>query len=239
MVKAGGATLFAEPRFRICGDRSVMVEYGDGIDYEINRKVKQATALLTDRRLDGIKAVIPAYRSLTILYDPFLVDPESLRDQIVSLDEDKPEEPVQSSKIVKIPVCYGGEFGPDLNIVASCRSLSPDDVVALHSGRSYYIFMVGFAPGFCYLGGLDERLHTPRLATPRTLIPAGSVGIAENQTGMYPLASPGGWQIIGRTPLKLFAPERDNPFLYQAGDTIRFVPVSGEKYRKIYDEEHR
>ena len=143
------------------------------------------------------------------------------------------EECLSEPEVIEIPVYYGGTCGPDLAFVAEHAGVSEEDAIALHSRVEYPIYMIGFAPGFCYLGGLDERLITPRLETPRTMVEAGSVGIANAQTGMYPSASPGGWQLIGRTPLRLFAPEREKPFLYQPGDRIRFVPISEDEYRQI------
>ena len=144
---------------------------------------------------------------------------------------------IPAPRIVEIPVLYGGEFGPDIEVVAQHNGLTVEEVIAIHAATDYPIYMIGFTPGFCYLGGLDRRIHAPRRKTPRTLLPGGSVGIAEAQTGMYPVDSPGGWQIIGRTPLRLFAPERENPFLYEAGDRIRFMPVTGEEYERIRAKE--
>ncbi len=143
----------------------------------------------------------------------------------------------ESTRVVEIPVCYGGEYGPDIETVGKSSNLGPDEVIKLHCEPEYLIYMVGFTPGFPFLGGLNEKLHTPRLKAPRMAVPEGSVGIANNQTGMYPIKSPGGWQIIGRTPLKLFAPERKNPFLYKAGEKIKFVPVSPETYKELKSKE--
>ena len=134
-------------------------------------------------------------------------------------------------------MCYGGKFGPDIETVENTANLCKEDVIRLHSEPEYLIYMVGFTPGFPFLGGLNEKLFTPRLKTPRMKVPKGSVGIANNQTGIYPLSSPGGWQIIGRTPLKLFAPQRKNPFLYKAGDKIKFIPISRQEYEKLEKEE--
>ena len=132
--------------------------------------------------------------------------------------------------VVEIPVCYGGSYGEDLKDVAAHAGLTEEEVIKLHSSVDYNIYMLGFLPGFPYLGGLDPKLFTPRLDNPRTKIPEGSVGIGGEQTGIYPLESPGGWRLIGRTPLKLYDPDREQPFLYQAGDYIRFVPITAEEY---------
>ena len=134
---------------------------------------------------------------------------------------------------MKIPVCYGGDFGPDLSDVAEHAGMSAEEVIAIHSGHDYLIDMLGFLPGFAYLGGLDERLHTPRLATPRTRIEPGAVGIGGAQTGIYPLASPGGWRIIGRTPVRPYDPDRESPILYAAGDYLRFVPITPQEFSLI------
>ena len=136
-------------------------------------------------------------------------------------------------RIFEIPVCYGGEYGPDLENIAANAGLTPEEVIQIHSSRDYLIYMLGFLPGFAYLGGLDERIHTPRLANPRIRIRAGSVGIGGSQTGIYPLDSPGGWQLLGLTPINPYDPQREIPILYEAGDYIRFVPITGEEYREI------
>jgi KipI family sensor histidine kinase inhibitor len=135
--------------------------------------------------------------------------------------------------VTEIPVCYGGEYGPDLERIAAHAGLSTSEVIRIHSGRDYLIYMMGFLPGFCYLGGLDERIHTPRLSSPRLRIPAGSVGIGGSQTGIYPMDSPGGWQLMGMTPVKTYDPARETPILVEAGDYIRFVPVSEAEYFDI------
>ena len=229
--------LYDKPQIRLSGDRAILVEYGDAIDPAVNEKVRAMTALVKRSLPEGVEAVIPAYRNLSLLYDPLLASPERLLSLLEGLEARLGEVEIPPPRIVEIPVLYGGEHGPDLGIVAEHSRLTEAEVVAIHTGTDYPIYMVGFTPGFCYLGGLDRRIHTPRRKTPRTLLPGGSVGIAEAQTGMYPVDSPGGWQIIGRTPLRLFAPERENPFLYEAGDRIRFVPVSGEEYERIREKE--
>lgn len=229
--------LYPRARFRLSGDCALLVEYGDGIDPAVNEKVRAMTARLRRSALKGVQAVVPAYRSLSILYDPLATDPETLAGGLLALEADPREAEAAGPRVVAIPVCYGGQFGPDLQVVAEHTGLAENEVVALHSAVKYPIYMIGFTPGFCYLGGLDSRLRTPRRKTPRTELPAGSVGIAESQTGMYPVASPGGWQIIGRTPLRLFAPERETPFLYEAGDRIRFVPIPEAEFVRLQEEE--
>ena len=231
------AILYEKARFRLSGDRSLLVEYGDGIDPAINEKVRAMTALLKNNLPDGVEAVVPAYRSLSLLYDPLATAPATLAGILHALEADPHAAEIAEAKVVSIPVCYGGEFGPDIGVVAEHTSLREDQIVAIHASADYRIYMIGFTPGFCYLGGLDHRLHTPRRKTPRTYLPAGSVGVAESQTGMYPVDSPGGWQIIGRTPLRLFAPARETPFLYEAGDRIRFAPIDEAEFRRLQERE--
>ncbi|HET6490336.1 MAG TPA: 5-oxoprolinase subunit PxpB [Syntrophales bacterium] len=229
--------IYDKPRIRISGDRAILVEYGDVIDPAVNEKVRAMTTLLKGNLPEGVEAVIPAYRNLSLLYDPLATSPEKLLSLLLELEARLHEVKIPAARIVEIPVLYGGEFGPDIEVVAEHSGLTVEQVIAIHTATDYPIYMIGFTPGFCYLGGLDKRIHTPRRKTPRMLLPGGSVGIAEAQTGMYPVDSPGGWQIIGRTPLRLFAPERENPFLYEAGDRIRFVPVTADVYDRIHREE--
>lgn len=224
---------YEKPVFRVSGDCALLVEYGEGIDISINRRVRAMTAVLGERRLEGVKAIVPAYCSLAVIYDPCLVALHTLMEEIECLEAARLSSPPSPPSIVEIPVCYGCDLGPDLRFVAEHTRLNEEKVVALHSSADYPIYMIGFTPGFCYLGDMDPRLTTPRRKTPRTAVPDGSVGIAESQTGMYPIESPGGWQIIGRTPLRLFAPERENPFLYRAGDIIRFRPVGRDEFLEI------
>lgn len=223
--------------FRISGDRSILAVYGAGVDPQVNEKVRQLAALLHNSHGHGITAVVPSYCTLSVHYNPLETGFRELTSYLLQLEETIQEALVPQARTVVIPVCYGREFGPDIDFVASHNALSTAAVIELHSSTAYRIYAIGFAPGFCYLGGLDPRLHTPRLDSPRLKVVAGSVGIAGNQTGVYPLTSPGGWRLIGRTPLRLFAPERQNPLLYQPGDTIRFQPVSTEEYHLLLQKE--
>jgi KipI family sensor histidine kinase inhibitor len=228
--------LFQKARFRITGDQGLLVEYGDTIDLDVNHKVRSMAIVLEKNIPEGIIEIIPTYRSLLIVYEPLQTTPTRLKKILISLEERLPGIEIPPPGIVEIPVCYGGEFGPDIEFVAESHEITVNEVIRLHTEPEYPIYMIGFTPGFPFLGGLPEALHTPRLETPRTLVPEGSVGIANNQTGIYPVASPGGWQLIGRTPVKLFAPERPNPFLYQAGDRIKFKAISPEEYDRIEEE---
>jgi KipI family sensor histidine kinase inhibitor len=229
--------LFEKARFRTAGDRGLLVEYGDIIDPDVNNKVRSMAMVMEQDSPEGITEVIPTYRSLLIVYDPSSTNPVKLRKTLKTLEARLDEIKIPPPVTVEIPVCYGGEFGPDIEYVAESHNLTVEEVIELHCRPEYLIYMVGFTPGFPFLGGLSEKLHTPRLETPRTFVPEGSVGVANNQTGIYPVASPGGWRILGRTPVKLFAPGRRNPFLYQAGDRIKFNPISTEEYARILKQE--
>ena len=231
--------LLKKPLFRIAGDRGLLVEYGDVIDPVINKKVRAMAMVMAKEPIKGVLETIPTYRSLLIIYNPTTTNPTKLEKEIIALEKRLPQIKIPPSEAVEIPVCYGGEFGPDIQFVAEYNSITEDDVVRIHSGADYRIYMIGFTPGFPFLGGLPKVLHTPRLETPRSFVPERSVGIANNQTGIYPLASPGGWQLIGKTPLKLFAPEHSNPFLYKVGDRIKFIPISAEDYVRLTGEVKR
>lgn len=229
--------LFEKARFRTAGDRGLLVEYGDIIDPDVNNKVRSMAMVMEQNAPEGVIEVIPTYRSLLIVYEPSSTNPVKLQKTLKTLEAHLDEIKIPPPDTVEIPVCYGGEFGPDIEYVAESHHLTVEEVIALHCRPEYLIYMVGFTPGFPFLGGLSEKLHTPRLETPRTFVPEGSVGIANNQTGIYPVASPGGWRLLGRTPVKLFAPGRCNPFLYQAGDRIKFNPITAEEYARIFSQE--
>ncbi len=228
---------FEKARFRTAGDRGILVEYGDVIDPDVNSKVRSMAIVMDENPPAGVIEIIPTYRSLLIIYDPSVTQPDKLEKALDALEARLDEIRIPPPRTVELPVCYGGDFGPDIATVADTNNLTVEEVVELHCEPEYLIYMVGFTPGFPFLGGLSEKLHTPRLETPRTLVPEGSVGIANNQTGIYPIASPGGWQLIGRTPVKLFAPWRQDPFLYQAGDRLKFKPISADEYARIVAEE--
>ena len=220
-------------QFRISGDRALLAVYGAGVDPAVNEKVRRMAALVNSIHHPAIEAVVPSYCTLALHYNPLRIRWADLADLLLDLEQRLDEIADLEAATVDIPVCYGGELGPDLAFVAAQNGISPDEVIRIHSAVSYRIYAIGFAPGFCYLGGLDPRIHAPRLTTPRLQVAAGSVGIAGSQTGVYPLASPGGWQLIGRTPLCLFAPDRSPPIPYQSGDTLRFRPVSFEEFEHL------
>ncbi|HID64796.1 MAG TPA: 5-oxoprolinase subunit PxpB [Anaerolineae bacterium] len=229
--------MYSEPRFLLAGDSALVVEFGDEISEEVNHKVHALAYALEKNPLPGLGEAVPTYRSLLIHYDPLRLSHGDLVDFIRTILEKSEEYPLPEPHKVEIPTLYGGEFGPDIEFVAEHNGLSVEEVIRLHSGATYTVYMLGFTPGFTYLGGLPEVLATPRLPTPRTLVPAGSVALAGRQTGIYPIATPGGWRLIGRTPLKLFDPQRDPPTLLKAGDRVCFVPISEEEYRASLERE--
>ena len=226
--------MYDKPRYLPAGDRAMVVEFGDTIDPETNRSVRDMFVAIDKAEIPGVVEMVPTYRSILISYDPLKISDSGLREKVESVQGGLDESPVENPRVVLIPTLYGGEYGPDLSFVAEHAGINEEQVVSVHSGVQYLVYMIGFSPGFPYLGGLPESLHTPRLETPRTSIPAGSVGIADSQTGVYPLSSPGGWQLIGRTPLKLFDPIREPPGLLSAGYFVRFQPIASEKdYQNI------
>ena len=218
--------MYEEPLLLPEGEQAMVVELGDGISPEINRRVRNLMLAVEKAALPGVLDLVPTYRSLLICYDPMTITAANLQDSVRQVDLALDEQSLEKPHIVQIPTQYGGEHGPDLEYVAEHAGLTTAEVVSIHSGTDYLVYMMGFTPGFPYLGGLSERLVTPRLETPRKQIAAGSVGIAEGQTGVYPVSSPGGWRLIGRTPLRLFDPNREAPALLSAGDYVRFAPIS-------------
>lgn len=215
------------------GDSSLLIQFGNEISPEINQRIKATVQLMREQHIEGVLDVIPAFCSLLINYDPRVISYSEITKRIRKLLKVEMKAEDEKKKVFEIPVCYGGKYGPDLAYIAEHAGMTEEEVIALHSSKDYLIYMLGFLPGFCYLGGLDERLHTPRLATPRIKIDAGSVGIGGSQTGIYPMDSPGGWQLMGMTPVKTYDPEREVPILVEAGDYIRFVPVDEEEYLRI------
>ena len=218
------------------GDSSVLIEFGKEISPEINGQITALVHLMKEQHIEGVVDMIPAFCSLLINYDPRVISYGKIRRRLEKLLKLEVRQEGGSRQVIQIPVCYGGQYGPDLENIASHAGLSPQEVIDIHCSGDYLIYMLGFLPGFSYLGGLDERIHTPRLANPRIRIPAGSVGIGGSQTGIYPLDSPGGWQLLGMTPVKTYDPARQSPILFEAGDYIRFVPVNEEMFRSIREQ---
>jgi inhibitor of KinA len=211
------------PRIQPIGDSAAVIELGAGIALETNRRVSALAAQLTLRSITGVIEVVPTYAAVTVYYDPMQATYDEIASWLRLNAAQAAAQGERTAHVIEIPTLYGGEYGPDLTDVAAYHGLTPESVIAVHTGRDYHVFMLGFTPGFPYLGELDPRIVTPRLDSPRQRVPMGSVGIAANQTGIYPIQSPGGWRIIGRTTLKLFDLHRDPPFLIDVGDTVRFV----------------
>jgi len=225
------------------GDSAIVIRFGTKIEYEIHRKVQAVVDYLQHNSFQGFIECIPAYTSVTILYNPLQVwnsatnkerqtttPSKIVRSIVEDLLMNVREEKRAKHRVVEIPVCYGGECGPDLDYVAKVNHLSKDEVISLHSTTEYLVYMLGFSPGFPFLGGMAEELATPRRNSPRTAIPAGSVGIAGGQTGIYPITTPGGWRLIGQTPLQLFLPENEPPSLLAAGDIVKFYSISYDEF---------
>ena len=217
------------------GDTGVLAVFEQKIDEEIGAQVAALDAAVRAAKIPGAGETVPAFASLLVRYDPLLTDYGAVAGAVDALARRLPPPEPGAGRLVTIPVCYGGAFGPDLAFVAQHAGLTEAEVVRRHTGRDYRIYMLGFLPGFPYLGGLDPALCTPRLQNPRTAIPAGSVGIGGEQTGVYPVASPCGWQLIGRTPLRLFDPEQ--PPRYAAGDRILFTAITPEQFARLAEKE--
>lgn len=220
-------------QYKNAGDRALVVEFENEISKKVNQKVQDMAAAVENCSVRGIEEVVPAYRSLLIFYNPLIISGSHLKQTLIGIAGNIESSVVHRTVVVEIPTLYGGDFGPDLEYVAQYNGLSRETVIKVHSEREYLIYMLGFTPGFPYLGGLAEEIATPRLEVPRTKTPAGSVGIAGSQTGIYPIQSPGGWRIIGKTPLKLFDPNRSQPFLLKAGEYLKFIPIDQKEYEEI------
>jgi inhibitor of KinA len=219
--------LTVSPRILPAGDSAILVEFGEVIDPVVNSRVYALFDAVEKSLGDKVVEMIPTYRSLLVVYNPVEITFGEISEQVGGLLDgiQGDSETSTTREIIELPVVYGGEDGPDLDHVAEHAGISTQEVIDIHSGTGYLVYMLGFAPGFPYLGGLDERIACPRLTTPRVKVPAGSVGIAESQTGVYPNESPGGWQLIGRTAVPLFDVQRENPSLIKPGAEVRFVPV--------------
>ena len=212
-----------KPRIVPLGDSTLLVQFGDEIDLTINQRVHTFANLITAFSINGIIETVPAYATLLVHYDPLILSfsqiKDHLRAQISQMEEIESRKP----RRIEVPVRYGEETGPDLEFVASHCGLRVEDVIRIHSEKIYIVYMMGFTPGYPYMGKLDDALIMPRLETPRTRVPAGTVAIAGSQTGIYSIESPGGWQLIGWTPLKLLDPESETPFLFSPGDEVKFM----------------
>ena len=222
-----------KPKMLQAGESCVVIEFADEISREANDAVMALGQYLNVQKNIPIIECLPTYRSLAVYFDPLLINCNDVNKEAQLALSKMSTEEISLHKVISIPVCYGGKYGPDINNVAEHAGITAEDVIKRHSSVVCHCYMIGFVPGFAYLGGMDESIATPRLSNPRTVIKGGSVGIAGKQTGIYPIDSPGGWQLIGRTPLKLFTPKMDPPTLIQAGYDISFVPISEEEYKAI------
>lgn len=222
------------------GEQGIVVELGEDIDPAVNARVHALARAISARLGPAVLEVVPAYRSLLVLHDPLRRPRARLVRRIERLAALVGEAPAPGPRrVLRLPVCYGGDLGPDLADVARHARLEPAEVIAIHARPVYRVYMLGFTPGFPYLGGMSPRLSCPRLVVPRTRIPPGSVAIGGTQTGVYPVESPGGWRLVGRTPVRLFEPASRTPFLLAAGDGLRFVPVEREEFEAVAQEVER
>ena len=224
------------PEFASMGDSALMVIAGGSISYEINKTVHNMISVIDDQDWPGIKEIVPTYSSFVIHFDPIQFSMDGLIECVKNIWNIDTNSENTSARTVLIPTLYGADYGPDLESVSELTKLSMEEVIDIHSKTDYLVYALGFSPGFPYLGGLDSKIHCPRLGSPRVSVPRGSVAIADSQTGVYPVSSPGGWRLIGRTPVSMFDPSRVNPSLVTPGDYIRFVPIeSEEEYTFILD----
>ncbi len=221
------------------GDSAVTVQLGDAIHPRIHRRVRSFCHHLEKDVPPGVVEWVPAYGSVTVFYRPHVIRYDELVKKLTDLAADLDRVQLPPARLIVLPTVYGGEWGPDLPFVAEHNGLPPEEVIRLHSGRDYLVYMMGFVPGFPYLGGMSERIAAPRLERPRPRIPEGAVGIAGKQTGVYPLETPGGWRLIGRTPVRLYDPGREEPILLRMGDRLRFQPVSEAEFREIREQVRR
>jgi inhibitor of KinA len=213
------------------GDTGIQILFTLSISEKLNRHIQRIADVIVTNNAEGIIEVVPAFQTLTIYYDPIKIHYSLLEEKLNDIcSTTSSEVGIYQKEIITIPVCYGNQFGEDLNHIARHNGLTEQEVISLHCDKNYLVYMIGFLPGFPYLKGLAQQLHTPRLAEPRLKVPKGAVGIGGDQTGVYPVESPGGWNLIGQTPVKLFNPASSNPFLVKAGDYIRFKSVNETEY---------
>ena len=221
-------------RFLFSGDSALVIEFGNEISVDINKKIRKMMDDIRKENIDGIVELVPTYCSLLINYDVLKIDYNTLVEKLKTfLNNDLETAEGEEVTLVEIPTLYNDEVGSDLSYVAEHNKLSKEEVIKIHTGTDYLVYMLGFMPGFTYLGGMSEKIATPRLESPRLQIYPGSVGIAGKQTGMYPSMSPGGWRIIGRTPLKLYNPDSETPVYISSGDYIRYISISEKEYNDI------
>lgn len=223
----------SEVRYLVSGDCAVCVEFGNEISPVINKKIRAFNIAVEQSGIEGIVETVPTYRSLLVHYQPEVIGFKELTEKFEALMDSLSNIQIPPPTVIEIPVLYGGEMGPDLENVALHNGKTAEEVIQIHTSEDYLIYMLGFIAGFPYLGGMSREIAAPRLKSPRVKIDGGSVGIAGEQTGVYPVDSPGGWQLIGRTPLKLYDADREKPVLLEAGQYIRFRSIDKAEYAKI------
>ncbi len=223
----------SEVRFQPASDQSLLISFGQRISLEAHQRVTQLLRLLVSEPIANVRNLHPAYCSLLIKFDPLKIGHKDLEVILQTYLERLENVILPEPRQIEIPVCYGGEYGPDLNDVAAIHDMKPEHVIELHASVTYHVYFLGFVPGFAYMGEIPESLVTPRLPTPRPRVPAGSVGIADTQTAIYPFATPGGWRVLGRTPMQIFRPERNAMSLLSIGDRVRFTPVSPDRFAAL------
>jgi inhibitor of KinA len=228
----------SDREFRIvaAGDAALVVEFAHRLDPDVNARLIFMSDQLRRRTGSAVRDVVVGYVTLTVYFDPLHVDVAWLDAEIRDIARRVPVEALEPGRVIDIPVCYGGELGPDLAEVSNACGCSEAEVIELHTSVEYRVFVVGFVPGFAYMGVVNERLALPRRAMPRTKVPAGSVAIAAGQTGIYPVETPGGWHILGRTPVRPFDPSRAEPVLFTPGDRVRFHVIDRETFERMVDE---
>ena len=220
-------------RFQRASDQSLLIYFGNKISREAHEHIRRLLRLLELEPIAGVRNLHPAYCSVLVKFDALKLQYDALEKILKQYLSRLEGIALPAPRQVQIPVCYGGEHGPDLSEVSALHKITPQQVIELHSSATYVVYFLGFVPGFAYLGELPEALVTPRLDTPRRKVPPGSVGIAGNQTGVYPFATPGGWRLLGRTPVSIFQPDRRELSLLSIGDHVRFTPISSEKFAAL------